>query len=194
MISDRDDPLVISAELYHRHRLKEGIVLTRAQLEQLIAEADLDECEREIGRLLGLREHSTGEVCAKLTSKNHTPKAIESAVRKYIRNGLLDDARFAFNMARTTLERKPSGYSYLVALLRRKMVGRTLAEDTVNRLLQGRDETAIAIAALRHKRRYLDQFDVETARKKVYNYLSRRGIGYAAAKAAFEKLYGSDER
>ena len=35
---------------------------------------------------------------------------------------------------------------------------------------------------------HLGQFELEVARNKSYNYLSRRGFSYPAARAAFEKL------
>ena len=38
-LSTRSEPLTVSDELVHRHRLKEGIVLTAPQLVQLEAEA-----------------------------------------------------------------------------------------------------------------------------------------------------------
>jgi SOS response regulatory protein OraA/RecX len=50
----------------------------------------------------------------------------------------------------------------------------------------------LAVASLERKWNSLKQFDLERARTKAYTYLSRRGIGYAAAKAAFEQLTNRD--
>lgn len=187
-VSVREEPLVVSAELYYRHQLKEGIVITRAQLEQLTVEAELEACERGVSRLLALREHSCGEMRMKLARKNHRREVIDRVIKKYLQKGLLDDARFSANLARRTLQRKPSGKAYLVAVLQRKHVQRALAEQVVDSLLATEDETALATAALERKWPQLVEFDVETARRKAYNYLSRRGIGYAAAKEAFATL------
>ena len=75
-----------------------------------------------------------------------------------------------------------------MAVLQRKYINRALAEQVVGNLLANEDETDLAVAALERKWHQLAEFDVETARRKAYNYLSRRGIGYAAAKDAFENL------
>ena len=59
--------------------------------------------------------------------------------------------------------------------------------------MSDRDETELAIRALQSRWRRWSEIDVETARKRAYNYLSRRGIGYQAARAAFEELSGKTD-
>ncbi len=188
-VSTLKEPLVVSISMVFKHRLKKGIVITRPQLEQLIAEAEVDECDRLVGRMLGYREHSVGEVRFKLKQKEIGPDAVESVVSKYVRNGLLDDRRFAEMLARRTLEKKPSGRTFIIAELQKRRVDRSLAERVVDDLLEDRDETSLAVEALERKWHLYAQIDIESARKKAYNYLSRRGIGYGAAKAAFETLH-----
>ncbi len=188
-VSTLEEPLLVSPSMYHRHRLKEGIVITPPQLEQLIAESACELCDQTIGRLLGYREHSVGEMRRKLKQREFASEVIEEALKKYVRNGLLDDARYGALLAKNTLRKKPSGRAFVVAVLQRKCIDRDLAEEIVGRLFEGADETDLAVAALESRWPQWSQIDVETARRKAYNYLSRRGIGYAAAKAAFEKLH-----
>lgn len=187
-ISTREKPLLLSTDLYHRHQLKAGIVLSAAQLDQLVAEVACEACDRTVGRMLAIREHSAGEIRLKLARKNHDREIADKVVKKYLHQGLIDDARYASMLARRTLNRKPSGRAYLVAVLQRKYIDRALAEQVVGNLLANEDETDLAVAALERKWHQLAQIDLETARRKAYNYLSRRGIGYAAAKDAFETL------
>jgi len=188
-ISTLEEPLLVSPSIYHKHRLKEGIVITPPQLEQLVAESAIEVCEQTVGRLLGYREHSVGEMRRKLKQREFASHVIEETLCKYVRNGLLDDARYGARLAKNTLERKPSGRAFVLAVLQRKSINRDLAEEIVNRLFEDADEIDLAVAALESRWSRWDQIDVETARRKAYNYLSRRGIGYAAAKAAFEKLH-----
>ncbi len=188
-ISTLEEPLLVSPSIYHRHRLKEGIVITPPQLEQLVAESAAEVCEQTVGRLLGYRDHSVGEMRRKLKQREFAADVIEEALRKYIRNGLLDDARYGARLAQKTLERKPSGRAFVISVLQRKSINRDLAEEIVNRLFEDADETELAVAALESRWSRWSEIDVETARRKAYNYLSRRGIGYAAARAAFEELH-----
>lgn len=183
-----EEPLELSALLCHRHRLKAGIVITTAQLKQLQSDAAAEGCDAQAARLLALREHSVGELRAKLKKKGFDESTISETLKSFLQRGHLDDSRFASSLARRTLERKPAGRSYLVAVLRRKMIARDLAEQVVGQLLDGRDETAQAVAALERKWPELARIEVETARRRAYSYLSRRGFGYEAAKTAWEQL------
>jgi SOS response regulatory protein OraA/RecX len=196
-LSNREEPLVVEAILVAKHRLKEGIVLTAPQAIVLEREAAEGACDREIARLLALRPHSIGELRAKLRRKGFEEVHATAIMKRYQQRGLLDDAHVASTLVRLSLERKPAGRSYLVALLRRKLIDRDLAEQTVEMALGDRDESELAYEALSRRRRVLfssKQIEVETIRRRAYTYLSRRGIGYAAAKTAFERLLKETEK
>lgn len=185
---------MVPAELVHKHNLKEGTIITPAQWEQLESEIARLNCRAEVNRMLAAREHSVGEVKLKLARKGFERGVIDATLALFHRNGLLDDQRLALAMARQLFERKPAGRSWLVAALRRKHIPREIAEEAVDVLLMGTDETEAAKAALSTKWTQIGQLDIESARKKAYTYLSRRGISYQAARAAFDALYNrSDE-
>lgn len=192
-LSDREEPLYVTDELVYRHRLKSGIVITAAQKEQLETEAELAECDRVIARLLGIREHSVGQLKAKLHQRQFGQEAIRTQVQKYVDRGLLDDANYAYKQAQTFLETNPAGKNFLIGWLRKKHIAREIAEETADMLLGERDEVELAVASLERKWASIRQFDLERAKSKAYTYLSRRGIGYSAAKAAFEQLYNRDK-
>jgi len=187
-VSTLDSPVVLPEDAAHKHRLKEGIVITTPQLEKLKSEAELFRCDRETVRLLALREHSIGELKAKLAKKHFTPDAIRQVIKKFKERGILDDARYAHTLAENLLHRRPSGRSYLTAYLQRKMISRSLADQTVEEVLSGKDESELAVSALENRWAEFSQFELEVARRKSYNYLARRGFGYEAARAAFEQL------
>jgi regulatory protein len=190
-VSTLPEPLLVPAELVFLNRLTAGVVITTAQLDQLISESERVRCEREITRLLSVREHTAGELQAKLKKKRFDARIVATALDKFASRGLVDDARLAMSLARRTLQKKPSGRSYLVATLRRKMIGRTLAEHVVDDVLAGVDPVDSALRALRQKWPNPDQIDVESIRSKAYSYLSRRGFGFETARAAFTQLFGT---
>lgn len=192
-ITGVEGPLYVSDELVYKHRLKEGIVITEPQLEQLQSEAELAACDNTIARLLAIREHSVGQLKSKLAQRKFRPEVIQAQVQKYIDRGLLDDASFAYKQAEALLATNPAGRHFLIGWLRKKHISREIAEETANMLFDEHDDVALAVASLQRKWNSIRQFDVETAKTKAYNYLSRRGIGYSAAKAAFEQLYNRDK-
>jgi regulatory protein len=193
-LSNRSEPISVSEMLVFQHRLKEGIVITEPQLAQLEAEADLDECDRVAARLLTMREQSIGELRSKLNRRGFKPDSVKATVKKYIDNGLLDDAHYAQNVARGLLARNPSGKPYLVAYLQHRLVAREIAEQTAEMLLADEDDVELAVKSLERRWSTLSQFDLERARSKAYTYLSRRGISYSAAKAAFDRLWNRSEK
>jgi regulatory protein len=188
-ITTLNAPLIVDQEVIHRFRLVEGIVLTAPQLDQLLKEAELAACDREVARLLGLREHSVGEIEFKLKRKEFSQEAIKTVIQKYRQLSLLDDSQYARKVVEMTLRRNPAGRNFLVALLRKKRVGRTVAERTVDMILRETDEVEIAIRSLEKRWNQYRQLELERARTKAYTYLSRRGISYEAARAAFDELY-----
>jgi SOS response regulatory protein OraA/RecX len=194
LFSGRERGIPVSEDLVHKHRLKEGIILTAPQVAQLEREAERAECERVVVRLLGLREHSIGELRTKLARRKFDKDVIQMTVTAYIEKGLLDDAHFAMLSAQSLLARNPVGKSYLTAYLQKKQVSRDIAVQTVDLLLKESDETDLAVQSLRRRWRTYSQFEVETARSKAYTYLGRRGIGYSAAKAAFDKLLSEETK
>lgn len=187
-LSNHDDQLVVSEETVYNHRLVEGVVLTGSQIEQLKHESELFRCDVLAARLLAGREYSTGELKRKLRLKQFNQPVIEQTLKKYHRDGVLDDSRYAYAVARQIVETKPCGRAFLTAYLQRKYIDRQLAETTVDMVLQERDEDGDATRALRKRWGEFSQFELEVARKKAYTYLARRGFGYDAARKAFERL------
>lgn len=192
-LTGSDNWLTISGSVFHRFRLKEGIVLTEAQVVQLRREGERSACEATANRMLAIREHTVGELRVKLRRKQYGREAIDAVIKSLLQQGLLDDAHVATKLVDQSLRRNPSGQAYLIALLRRKHVDRELAESTVRRALAETDEVTLAVASLKKRWSSLSQLELERARTRAYHYLSRRGIGYQAARQAFEQLYQQEQ-
>ncbi|MFH1687475.1 MAG: regulatory protein RecX [bacterium] len=187
-VSGCDEKLVVPEEFVLQRNLVVGVCLNERQLEQLVAESHRHHCDQSAARSLAMREHSRGELMVKLRRKGHAKEIIAEVLKKYIAMGALDDSRYAHMIGRSLVERRPCGQAYLCAYLQRRFVERSLAQETAHMLLAGQDETDRAEAALRQRWHRLREFELETARRKAYNYLARRGFSYQAVKAAFERL------
>ncbi|MFQ5499233.1 MAG: regulatory protein RecX [Candidatus Zixiibacteriota bacterium] len=187
-LSDSDDKLIISPECVAEFRLKEGIVLTESQANRLRAESDLYLCDQTALRLLAIREHTVGQLRTKLKRRRFDSNSIAEIIRKYRRSGLLDDERLSLMLAQRQLERRPCGRRVLIAYLRKRMIDRELAERAADQVMSGEDDVELAAAALRRRIDRMREFDLETARRKAYTYLSRCGFGYQTARSAFDAL------
>lgn len=182
-------PLFLPGYLIEKDKLAEGLELHPAYLKQLITDSQIFECESRAAGILSRRDYSIGEFKRKLKLNNFGENAIKEIVHKCKSRGLLDDKKYAAKIVNRILSEKPSGKGYLIAALRRKLIPRDLADETVSAIYEDKDDVELAMQALFKKWRQFSQFEVEDARRKAYNYLSRRGFGYSAAKAAFGKLW-----
>ncbi|MEK7774799.1 MAG: regulatory protein RecX [Candidatus Zixiibacteriota bacterium] len=181
-------PLPVSPLVAYELRLVEGIVLTTSQIERLKGESERFTCEQTAIRMLALRDHSIGELKAKLLRKGIGTESVTAAIKSLRERGYLDDQKYALSYAERLVRERPCGQAYLIGHLMKKQINRRIAEDTATMVLQSTSEMTLAIESLRRRWRLFSQFELEVAQRKAYTYLSGRGFGYAAAKAAFEHL------
>jgi len=191
-ITGLEEQLQINEETLYEHKLVEGIILTGSQLEMLQKIADYVCCKNEATRLLAIREHATRELHLKLKRKKFSRETIERVIEEFTEMGHLNDFRLANNLTEILIKRKPSGRSYLTSFLQKKFFDRDLSERVAEMVLAGVDEDDQAELALQQKIRQYSKIELESARRKAYNYLSRRGFGYNAAKNAVEKLLNNE--
>lgn len=191
-ISSLEDLLQINEETLYEHKLVDGIILTPSQIEILKKESEILKCENETARLLSIREHSIRELILKLKRKKFSQDTIDRVIKEFKSMGHLNDFRLAKNYAEILIKRKPSGKSYICAFLQKKYFDRDLSERVAEMVLSEIDEDHQAELALKQKLRQYAKIELESASRKAYNYLSRRGFGYNAAKNAVEKLLNTE--
>ncbi|RKX18100.1 MAG: hypothetical protein DRP51_09740 [Candidatus Zixiibacteriota bacterium] len=194
IVLSNKEKVVLCREIVIKYRLKKGAEISSELFDKIKAESDLMRAENYASYLLARREYSSGMLKSKLIGKGYGPDLSKIVIDKLNRAKLVDDNRFARQAVETILRNKPAGRRYLVAYLRSKYIARELAEAVVDELLENIDEKELAERLLKSRFRLYLKFDLETARRKAYNYLSRRAISYGAAKFAFEKICrGFDE-
>jgi SOS response regulatory protein OraA/RecX len=139
--------------------------------------------------LLARRPYSVGEFKQRMRHKEIAENLITAIVKEFRNRGLLDDYKYSLMRIQSLIERKPAGRGYLVAWLQKRLVGREIAQKAVAEALAGTDEVDTAVELLKRRRLSFEKFDLETARRKAYTYLSHRAISYGAAKKAFEQVF-----
>jgi len=140
-------------------------------------------------RLLERRPQSISEITRKLRDRGYTADAVRGAVSRLKASGLLDDEKFARDMAAYRLNAKPQGRRALVARLLYHGVKRDLAEAIVVETMEGKDEGDLAFeAARRYAARFRGRPLDERARKKLEGHLARRGFGWNSISKALRRL------
>ena len=187
ILSDRRR-VMLDNEVLFKAGLGVGEEITYSRLENLSRDSAQRVAADYALYLLSRRNYSSGLLRRKLIEKGQEPRIISTVIANLTAKGFLDDRRYARRTAESILARKPAGKKFLTAYLRTKLIPRTLAEEVVDEVFQDEDETALALRLLQPRLKQLAKFELETARTKAYNYLSRRAISYRAAKEAFEIL------
>ncbi|MCC5787412.1 MAG: regulatory protein RecX [Phycisphaerales bacterium] len=137
-------------------------------------------------RILTARDRSRATLLRKLAEKDHSPAHANAAADHLARLGLLDDRRYAENLVRAQLARKPAGRSFLLARLRKDGIDQKLAETVIAEALAPRDLAAEAADLARRKARTMQTLAPEIRQRRLFAMLARRGFDPDTARAALE--------
>ncbi|HEX6989057.1 MAG TPA: regulatory protein RecX [Bacillota bacterium] len=208
-----------------------GTQLAADQLAGLQRQAAADRAARDAFRLLSFRARSAAELRRRLTARGHDEAAVQQALARLTRLGLVDDASFARQWVSDALARGPAGPRRLVAGLIRRGVdpelARTVAAEALNAAagqeagpaaagqeagpadeeagaagdptpaaapaapVAGDPEAVLAGRALRSRLDRGARLDDPADRRRLVNYLLRRGFSWDAVHTAL-RLAGWD--
>lgn len=161
----------IDAAVAVERGLREGDSLPEPELQEALLAG-----ERALGmnralHLLGYRARSEGELRDRLARHGHSEEAIEAVVGRLGELGYLDDAEFAWGMARQ--KARKYGPRRVSLELRRGGVDAVTADEAVEGVFQEVSEEAAAREAA--SRRYNTGERSDALARRVYGFLTRRG-------------------
>lgn len=163
--------------------LKIGQVLSEVEIETLREEGSTEEAYNRVLNYLSYRPRSHAEVVIYLKKHGVSEGQTAAITERLERVGLLDDEAFAQFWVENRERFRPRGARALRYELRTK----GLNDKVIERALASVDEGESAYRAAGKKVRQLRRADEETFRRKVVEYLARRGFGYEVAREAAER-------
>jgi len=107
-------------------------------------------------RALGRRALSSGEIRVKLEQRAEDPAHVSCVVNKLVKDGYLDDQKFAENYAAARKDNDGFGKHRVLSGLRQRRVPPGAAENAVLQAFEGDDEAKAAGEYLRKKYRGVD--------------------------------------
>lgn len=147
-----------------------------SQRDRLNQAADEEGAWRAVLRALERRSFAVGELRRRLRQKGHPPEAVEYALERGRRAGLLDDAAFAarFIESRTARGRGP-------ARLRRDLLARGVGARDIEAALSAHGAESgelegLAREVAERRLRQLAGLPLETRRRRLLGFLARRGF------------------
>jgi regulatory protein len=166
-------------------RLALGQELTDGDVARLKATDDIEASYERALRFLGPRPRSETEVRRRLKEKGVEPDTIDEVVARLNRAGLVNDQAFASYWVENRGTFRPRSSRVLRMELKQKGV----SEDVLREALSSTndEEAAYTVAAKRARR--LAGLEKQDFRRKLGEFLARRGFGYDTIEPVVERVW-----
>ena len=127
--------------------------------------------------MLAFRARSQRELRRQLIQKGEAQEHVDAAIARLAANGLIDDAGFARQLARSRVLGPGHSRRRLQAELYRKGVDRSVADDAISEVMDDDsiDTDAIIERVARRKLQSLAKLDPEVRDRRLWGFLARRG-------------------
>jgi len=179
----------LEAEVVVREGLQVEQELSAGQIEALARSDHFHRCFNAAAHYLSYRPRSESELRERLHRRGFDDDNLEAVIAKLKEQGLVDDVAFAQFWKDNRESFNPRSQWLTKLELRRKGVANDIIDqvvDTVN------DDNSAYRAAL-SKARSLSLFDYQGFRRRLGEYLKRRGFGYEVINHTIEQLWQEQE-
>lgn len=145
--------------------------------------------------MLAFQARSARDLRRRLVQKGEDPAHVDAAIERLVANGLLDDASFARQFARSRVAGQGASKRRLQQDLFKRGVGREVADEAIAEVLsdEGVDEGEVVERVARKKARSLAKLDAPTRRRRLYSFLARRGYEADAIRRAMAAVLDRGE-
>jgi regulatory protein len=175
----------LEAEVARKESLEVGQELSEDRIEALPG-ADLSHrCLNAALRYLGYRPRSEAELRERLGRRGFNGDNVETAISKLRERGLVDDLAFAEFWKDNRQSFSPRSRWLTRQELRQKGV----ANDVIEQVVAGVVDEDSAYRAALSRARSLPRSDFQSFRRRLGEYLKRRGFGYRVINYTVERLW-----
>lgn len=175
----------LSLELVTQTGLHEGDALSPHQVDAL-RQADVrHQAQKAALRLLAYRPRSEAEMRQRLARRDLPEEVVQETIARLREQGLLSDAAFARFWVETRDQNSPRGHRLLWQELSVKGIEREVARQAIAAVA----EEDAALRAAQKKARHLQDQDYPLFRRRLGDFLLRRGFPYPTVRTTVERLW-----
>ena len=140
--------------------------------------------------LLSARPYATRALHRKLIQKQYSAADAEDAIRRLVDNGLLDDAKYAEQYARSKITTTGASKRRLQQDLYRKGIKGDLATNAIASVLESEEIDPAAVLERVAKKKLAQLGDLEplVLRRRLFAFLARRGYDVDEIKRVVSQL------
>ena len=165
--------------------LQTGQTLDEEKIARLQAEDNRERALRQAYLFLSYRARSEDEIRNNLRKHDYPEAVIEETIERLQRNGFANDKQFARAWVENRKAFRPRGRRALAMELRQKGIDDEIIQST----LEGLDEESLAYEAGLKKASRLRVLEWSDFRKKLGDFLSRRGFSYSVTNSTVQRLW-----
>ena len=184
-----DGRFAFSLEGVLAQRLKVGQELSTGDVEKLTRTDEHQRAMNAAARLLGYRPRSEAEMRERLMRRGFEAETVDAVMAKLKEQKLVDDVAFAEFWKENRVSFRPRRRRMTQLELRRKGVDSKVIAGVIG----GIDDNENAYRAALPKARQLKAMDYETFRRRLGEYLRRRGFDYGVASKTVDKMWREKE-
>jgi len=145
--------------------------------------------------LLAFQARSARDLRRRLVQKGEPAEHVERAIERLTAQGLLDDAQFARQLARSKVASQGASRRRLQQEMFKRGVAREVADEAIAEVYEDEqvDEGVLVEEVARKKVRSLAKLDPEARRRRLYAFLARRGYEGEAIRRAMRAVLDAEE-
>jgi regulatory protein len=179
----------LATELVLSSSLRVGEPVSEAALDALLGDDEPFRARAAALSLLAVRQRSRAELRRRLRAKGFGAAVVEACLERLESLRLVDDAAFAGAFARDRIRFRPQGAQRTVRELRGRGVDEDTALEAVReaRTEEGAGEADLARQAAAKWRRRAGEAP-ESARRRLYGFLARRGFDPEVVREVVEEV------
>ncbi|MDD5287644.1 MAG: RecX family transcriptional regulator [Dehalococcoidales bacterium] len=185
MFLDGKFAISLDTELAVKEGLKIGQELSAEQIETLVKNLGLTRCLNAAYRYLSYRPRSEAEMRERLHRREFENPQIEIVINKLKEQNLLDDTAFAQFWQENRETFRPRSKRLTRLELKKKGVADTIINEVTSQV----DDTDSAYSAALGKAQRLPHQDYEVFRRRLGDYLKRRGFDYTVINQTVKRIW-----
>ncbi len=185
MFLDGKFAVKIDTETVTKKGLKVGEEISENRIQELTEDAGLARGMNIAYRFLSYRPRSEAEMKERLRRRGLDDSKIEIIINKLKEQKLLDDTAFAQFWKENRDTFRPRSQRMTGLELKKKGV----TDEIIKEITDDSDDMQSAYQAALHKAQHLPNQDYEVFRRRLGDYLKRRGFGYTVINQTVKKLW-----
>lgn len=178
----------IHEDLLVKHKLLKGESVDAERLGELLLEDEKHRAYVDAIRYISVRARAVREVRQKLTTRGYEPPLIDQIIADLERQGYLDDRSFAELWAGERMRLQKKGRKWVELELKQKGIAPQWIEAAMGKVAE--DEERNYAFELAEKRWRQLNGDVNIRKRKLYDFLLRRGFSSTVTAAAVQRVSG----